>query len=309
MSATSENYNLPFSYDFINRNWGLQSPSTVHCKNTALSYMFQRYLFQRAMSVFKWTLPKEINPYYFNYVFFTFGYIGLFKHDKYGAVALYGTFDDYDLYYYPKYMTFTSPAFEIDEKREIGKTCILFNLQGNFSGFYDLVSFYADAISLLFEDAGVSMVNTKLSKVFVASNKNASESFKAMFDKLNQGDPAVFIDRNLMDDEGNPRWLTFDNDVSKNYIIDKLLIDVEKLLKLFDQEIGINSVNTEKKERLIEAEAVSNEDEATSRVEMWLENLQNECKKAKELLGIDIWVELRNKKKGEEKVNEQETSL
>lgn len=299
MPAVTSNM-VPFNYDFINRSWGLQSPSTVHCKNTCLSMMFQRYLFQRAMSVFKWTLPEEINPYYFKYTLFSMGYIGLFRHEKFGPVALYGSFADYDLYYYPKYMKFVSPAFDVNGiTKTINEDCVLFNLKGDFTGFYDLVSFTADQLALLFEDMAVSAVNTKLSKVFISQNKNGAESFKAMFDDLNAGDPGVFIDRNLLDREGNPRWLTFDNDVGKNYIIDRLLVDIQKIYKWFDQEIGINSINTEKRERLIEAEATSNEDEAYSRIEMWLEDLQRECKRAKELLDVDIWVELRNKRKVE----------
>ena len=285
----------PFFYDYINADWGMQSPSTVHCKNTCLSKMFERYLFQRVMSVYKWKIPEEINPYYFKWVLYSFGFIGLFNHDDYGHVAMYGGFEGYDLYYYPKYMLFKSPVFPETVKREINKDCVLLNLKGDFSGFQDIVSFYADQLALLFEDAGVCMVNTKLSNVFACDNKNASESFKRMFDQIAGGDPSVFVDRNLFNDDGTPRWLNFQAPLGENYIIDKLLVDVRKVVSLFDIEAGLNTVNTEKKERMVTAEAEGTQEEAKSRAEMWLQDLKYECKKAKKLLDFDIDVEFRVK--------------
>lgn len=286
----------PFFYDYINRDWGMQSPSTVHCKNTCLSTMFQRYLFQRAMSVFKWKLPEEINPYYFKWCINTFGFIGLFNTKQFGHCAMFGGFEGYDLYYYPKYMLFNSPVFEKTIKREINKDCVLLNLKGDFTGFWDLTSFYADQLALLFEDAGVSMVNMKLTNVFACDNKSAAESFKRMFDHIATGEPANFVDRNLFNDDGTPRWLNFQNSLSENYVIDKLLVDVRKIINLFDIEIGIPSINTEKKERMVVSEAEGTYDEARSRAEMWLEDLKKECKKAKKLLDFDIDVEFRSKK-------------
>ena len=301
---------VPFMYDFINSKWGMVSPGTVHAKNSQLSYMFTRLLFERAMSVFKWKLPEEFNAYYFYYTFYTFGYIGLLNYKKYGKLARLPAFSEYDIWYYPKTLIFSGAGFDepLELERNVKGGSVLLNLKGNFHGFYNECSFFGDQLALLFEDAGVSAVNTKLAKVFVAQNKNASESFKTMFDNISSGEPAVFIDRNLMDDEGNPKWLTFDNDVAKNYIIDRLLIDAVKLIKMFDSFVGISSVNTEKKERLIEAEASGNEEESKSAVSMWLENLQRDCENAKKYLDIDIWVELRNKQEGGN-TNESETGF
>lgn len=290
-----ESNGVPFMYDFVNSQWGLQSPSTVHCKNTCLSQMFSRYLFQRVASVFKWKLPDEINPYYFKWVINTFGYIGLFNMKEFGHVAMWGGFEGYDLYYYPKYMIFNSPAFKETQRREINKDCVLLNLKGDFSGFYDLVSFYADQLALLFEDAGISMVSSKYANVFACDNKAAAESFKRMFDQISSGEPAAFIDRNLYNDDGTPRWMNFQSDLVSNYIIDKLMVDIRKVIQLFDIEVGIPSPNTEKRERMVTAEAEGTFDEARTRSEMWLEDLKKECKKAKDLLDFDIDVEFRIK--------------
>lgn len=295
-SSKSGSCEVPFMYDHINSVWGRMSPNTIHCKNTALTYFWAEQLMQRAMSVLKWTLPDEVNPYYFKWGINTFGYIGLFNQDDFGHMALVGGLKDYDPYYYPKKMLFASKFFKNGiEERTINKDCVLLNLRGDFAGFCSTVSMYADMLALLFEDAGVSMVNMKLSNVFACENKNQAQSFKRMFDLIASGDPSVFIDKNLFDEEGKPRWYQFQTGMKNNYIIGDLLVDARKIILLFDDAIGIPSINTEKRERMVTAEAEANQDEARSTIEMWLDDLKKECTKAKKLLDFDISVDLRHK--------------
>ena len=59
---------IPASYDYINASNAAVSPSTVHCRNTALSQYFRRYLLQKAMSLYKWKLPEHWSKNYFVYV-------------------------------------------------------------------------------------------------------------------------------------------------------------------------------------------------------------------------------------------------
>lgn len=294
-SSKGNGIDIPFMYDFINAEWGRQSPNTVHCKNTCLHYFWAEQLMQRAMSVLKWKLPEEINPYYFKWTLNTFGYIGLFNQEKFGHMALLCGFQDYDPYYYPKKMLFANPLFEKTEERTINKDGVLLNLRGDFSGFVPSASLIADQLALLCEDAGVSMVNMKLANVFACDNRNGAQSFKRMFDQIASGDPAVFVDKNLFDEQGNPRWFNFQSGMKNNYIIGDLMVDIRKCILLFDDLCGIPSINTEKRERMVTAEAEANQDEARSALEMWLDDIKKECKRAKELLDFDISVELRHK--------------
>ncbi|MBQ1777132.1 MAG: hypothetical protein IIZ93_03130, partial [Acidaminococcaceae bacterium] len=58
---------IPADYDLINMYNAARSPSTVHVKNSRLRKYFQKYLLQKAISVFKWTLPEEWDEDYFRY--------------------------------------------------------------------------------------------------------------------------------------------------------------------------------------------------------------------------------------------------
>ena len=46
--------NLPVNYEFINLYNSRMSPSTVHCKNTALVNYYTKYLFEKVISIYKW---------------------------------------------------------------------------------------------------------------------------------------------------------------------------------------------------------------------------------------------------------------
>lgn len=59
--------NIPAMYGDIDLYNSSFSPSTVHVQNTALQRYFRKYLLQKAISVFKWTLPEEWDEDYFKY--------------------------------------------------------------------------------------------------------------------------------------------------------------------------------------------------------------------------------------------------
>ncbi len=69
--------NPPYSYRQINVASGMTSPSTVHVRNTALHSFFERYLLQKAMSVFRWKMPLNWAKNYFLYGLFYWGYVGI----------------------------------------------------------------------------------------------------------------------------------------------------------------------------------------------------------------------------------------
>ena len=62
---------------------------------------------------------------------------------------------------------------------------------------------------------------------------------------------------------------------------------------MFDTEIGIPNANTDKRERLIQDEVNANNIETYSKCAMWLENLQDACKRVNDMFGLSISVRWR----------------
>ena len=150
-------------------------------------------------------------------------------------------------------------------------------------------------MALSAETAGVNLLNSKLSYVFTAANKQGAETFKKLFDRVASGEPAVIVDKSLLKDDGSPAWQAFDQNVGQNYIVSDILTDMRKFEQMFDNDIGIPNANTDKKERLLTDEVNSNNQETVSKCALWLEELQAVAEQTRKMFGIEISVDWRVK--------------
>lgn len=287
------NFNIPAMYGEIDLYNSSFSPSTVHVKNTMLQRYFRKYLLQKAISVFKWKLPEEWDEDYFKYVLYGLGYIAVLNTRSFGVICQGGSLGGYNLYYRPSYIMITNPLLKETITADIDVDCAIIKLQPDYSSIMDIVGYYADQMALASEALGLNLVNVKTGVIFGAKDKTQAESYKKMYDKLNTGDPAVFIDKNLFDDQGKPNWMPFVQNMTQQYISDKLLSDIRKIESMYDTEIGIPNANTDKAERLITDEVNANNVETATRCELWLESIRKGIKKANSMYGLDLSVDWR----------------
>ena len=281
---------IPMNFDQFNIVENITSPSTIHCSNNELVYFLEDYLLQRVMSVFKFELPDEISERYFKYVLFCNGWIILTYDDEFGCMAHYGALRGSNLYYEPKECTITlqdtdATRIKMIERKLVGadRDAVLMSLQENYRSILPLVTFYAERMALIFEAFDMNVINSHLAYVFGTDKKAIAETFKKIMDEIAGGSPAVVTDKDLFDEDGKPKWTAFFNNLKQNYIGGDLLLDLSKVRKEFDTEIGIPSANTDKRERLNSVEVESNSYETITRVEMWLENMQDCFEKIKEV--------------------------
>lgn len=286
-------FELPMGYGEINLYNADFSPSTVHCKNTYLQRYFRKYLLQKAISVFKWKLPKEWDEDYFKYILYGIGYIAVIETRSFGVICQGGALGGYNLYYKPSYIMITNPLLKETITANIDIDCAIIKLQPDYSSIMDIVGYYADQLALSAEALGMNMVNVKTGVVFGASGKTQSESYKKMFDKMQNGDPAVFIDKNLLDDAGKPNWYPFVQNMKEQYIADSILSDMRKIEAMFDTDIGIPNANTDKKERLVTDEINANNVETATRCELWLDSIRKGIDKANAMFNLSLSVDWR----------------
>lgn len=294
----------PYNYDFINAYNGVMSPSTVHVKNTGLARFFKRYLLQEAFSVFDWKMPETWDKNYFLYVLYVIGFIGIVETDRYGVIPQHGGLGGYTVQYQPQYMLISNPLIANTMKPVIGEDCVCLRLQPDYCGLYDIIDYYGDLMALCAEAAGVNLLNSKLSFIFAADSKTTAESFKKLYDQIAGGEPAVFADKNLFDDEGNLRVTMFNQNVGENFITDRLLDTMRTIRCQFLTDIGIPNANTDKRERLITDEVNANNFETRAKCAVWLDELKKGCKQAREMFGIELSVDWRADLKEEKEVQE-----
>lgn len=284
----------PFTYQEINTATSPHTPSTLHIGNTALGQYYRRYLMQRAMSVYEWTLPETWNRDYFLYTLYTYGYVAIVKTDKYGVIPQQCALTGYNVFYQPTNVIIANPLLRGILQPEIDRQCVLVKLAPDYRGIADKVGWYADLLALAMETATCNLVNSKLSFVMTARNKAHAESMKKMYDNIASGNPAVVIDKECAPD-GSPSWQLLEQHVGQNYIITDILQDMRRIESMFDTDIGINNANTEKRERMNVEEVNANNEEIRSTSALWLESLQDGCKKAREMFDINFNVDWRMK--------------
>ncbi len=280
------------TYNYINLYSASRSPSTVHVKNTRLQRYFRKYLLQKAISVFKWNIPDEWDKDYFLYTLYGYGFISVFKTDRYGVVCQQCSPGGYNLYYRPSYVIVSNPLLPT-LTLNIDTDCVLVKLQPDYSSIMDIVGYYADQLALASEAMGINLVNTKSGVVFGAENKAQAESYKKMFDNLSEGDPAVVIGKKLLNDDGTPNWFPFTQNIKELYVTSDILSDMRKIEAMFDTEIGIPNANTDKRERLIADEVNANNVETATRCELWMETVRKELEKANNMFGLSLSVDWR----------------
>lgn len=297
-------YNPPFSYEQLNVYNSSYSPSTIHVRNSTLAQFFARYLFQKAISVFKWNLPENWDESYFKYVLYSWGYIGVVKTDKYGVICQHGTRYGYNIYYQPTNLVISNPLLNKSINPKIGETCSIIKLQPDWCGVLDLVTYYADQMALCAESISINLLNSHVCTVFPAKGKNQAESYKKLYDKVSSGEPAVVVDSSLFKDDGTISWDVFQQNLKENYIASDIIIDLRKLESEFDTKIGIANANTDKRERLITEEVEANDEETETLAQLWLDTIKKGVKESNEMFGLNISVEWNKRREDNRNASE-----
>lgn len=276
---------VPYNYELLNEIYAQQSPTNIHVDST-LSRFFKRYLLETAISVFKWDVPKLWAKNYLLYCLYGFGFVAVIDTDKYGVIPQHCGLGGYNVFYQPAYALVTNPRLRLDKTRyDIGTECELLQLQPDYFGIMDLVSYYSDLMALCAQAAAVNITNSKLAYMFAADHKSAAETFKKAVDQVISGTPAVAVDKELFTEDGSPRWITFAQNLNDNYIADKINAELQKYQSDFMRAIGIPQVGQEKKERLITSEIDAGNSDCKNRAALWLESLKNGCEKINAMFG------------------------
>lgn len=296
---------IPFYYESINLSNSMVDPSNIHANDNATSYFYKKYLFQKAMSVFKFDLPEGWDEDYFKYVLFGKGYISVLYTEEYGVIPQVASFSEgLNIFLKPAKALCGNTSIDSGKllERSIyygnpkinrNKQCVIIYVQPCYTSIIDLVNDYGEKLTLMSEALGMNIINSKLAYVFACENGTVSESFKKLFDNIQSGQPAAFADKNLFNEDGTPKWIKFDNNVGGNYISDRILADMRTLENEFDTKVGIPSNKNDKKERMLTDEINANNAETCTLAEMWLDNMKKGCAQVKKVFDVDINIDWR----------------
>ena len=305
MSKTGNSF--PFFYRYDNAVNGTILPSFIHISNTAVANFYKRYLTQKAISQFKFTLPETWNRDYFLYTLYIWGFVAVVRTNKFGVIPQGCTLTGYDVFYRPTNAVISNPLLKGIIQPRIGKECTLIKLQPDYGSIWDMIDFYGNMLALSAEAASVNLMNSRLAYIFLTSNKQGAETMKKALDKILSGEPGVFVDKDMFRDEnGELNWNLFEQNLSNNFIAPEILETMRTWEEKFDAEIGIPTTNTQKKERLVTGEVEANQAEAETRLKLWYEGISKGIEETRDMFGIpenELKVEWRNREGGVQNVN------
>lgn len=273
--------------------------SGLSVTNTYIANFYRLYFYNKILSIINIeNLPDSINERYFKNTLLS-GYTNIFYAPEYGVIANKGSLLGQDIYYNPTECHFNNPNFNQTYIRKIANKqtdrkyfknyTALIKLSPNFEGVLPICYYYADLMAVAVQGIDSNVINSKLAYVFACENQTQAESFKKMFDEIANGYPAVFADKKLFNpDTGELNVSLFNNNVSNTFISDKLLELKVKIENEFNSYIGLNAVNTDKKERLITSEIELSNNNNRLLIELWVNEINNCLKIANYLFNLDI---------------------
>lgn len=285
---------IPVTYRPANLASSGPEPTGVNLLNNAAAQYYARYLMKRAISAVKLTLPEDWPENYVAYTLFGYGFGAVLRSERYGVIFQGGTCGQRDVYYQPVYFLTANPLLE-NRPRRIGKECALIKLQPDFCGINDIVQTYAARLALAYQAWVMNTQNSKFSYVFAADNKANAHTFDTVFDAVQSGKPAVVTGNGLLDKEGKPRWLMFNQHIREAYIAPEISEDMRRVMNDFDSFVGIPSANTDKRERLIVDEVNANNVETDTLIDLWVQTLNEGFEKANQMYGLNLKAEKKYK--------------
>ena len=299
---------LPLNYEQLNLGTAVYTPNTVYFNSRSYAY-WCRSLFERIKSVIDIEgLPESVTDIHgavdlLYYILILRGF-GVFtdKIENYGLIFQPCTLGGYNLYYSPKYALINNPAFRTSYELEIGKDCEVLKLTEDYHGIGDIIIRYAEKLANIDNAIDQAINNSKLAFVGYGKNKAGVEALKLIMDKIQSGEPTVYMKKKeaipLPDikqgtgDSESPLAFVPVIDVKANYILTDLIADQQSILRNFDTEIGIPSVPYQKKERMVTDEANSQRIDSQARSNEWIECLNASAELINKLYGLNISAKL-----------------
>ena len=259
-----------------------------------------KYYQMLALNRYKWeNLPNGIESRYIEQMLYDNGECAMFDHPNLGLCVLRSSSrENLNIYGEPTKLTLTG----FNEHRTVMMDeCV--RILNNDLGLPTLqnIVYYARRMA---EIDDIIMQNLRQQRVpyLFATDENNSFSMKSLYDRMYQGEPAIFIDKEML--KGEPENIMV-IPTTAPYLVDKLQIQKQEMERELLTFLGINNT-LEKKERLLVDETNSNNQFIKMASDIGYKQRQLACQKMNEMFGLNISVKETQDEMKQEVVNDGE---
>lgn len=256
--------------------------------NNATYQFFFMKLMSIALSCFKWeNLPDSIDERFLELTLANRGSCLFFKDEELGFLTLPANLSgQLNVYNIPKIrQAFASTGYNkmCDDKDSI----IIFNNYLHFSTL-SVVEHYAIRLYEMQRTIDVNVKAQKTPKIF-KSNEQQRLTLQNIFMKYEGNEDAIFIDKDF---DMNALQVF---DTSAPYVADKIRMLMSQTFSNFLNDLGIEAITTEKKERINEAETESTKGYVEIGRNIFLNARKQACDEINRMFDLNINVEFDSK--------------
>lgn len=287
MSNWMHGKSIPFQ-DLLNQFFARKPKDVDGVANTSAMY-YRMKLLKLILQRFEFVgLPETWDEDYFLEHLFLDGVICITDTSA-GVLALKTGVTGIGIFDQPTECIIVNPVLG-QMRRTINEDCALVKIQLDYQGVGWILNRYSTMLAMCDSSIAVNLLNTKATFVFGATSKGQAETFKAIFDKISMGEPAVFTTENnttLIKEQ------MFTMPAKENFIADDVQLLKRKIINEFLTDIGISNANTDKRERLVTDEVNANNDEIVANIQHWYDNINEGLNKANELFSLNLSCRIR----------------
>ena len=248
------------------------------------SIRLTKYYQMLALNRYKWeNLPNGIESRYIEQMLYDNGECAMFDHPDLGLCVLRSSSrENLNIYGEPTKLTLSG----FNEHRTVMMDeCV--RILNNDLGLPTLehIVYYARRMA---EIDDIIMQNLRQQRVpyLFATDENNALSMKSLYDRIYQGEPAIFIDKEML--KGEPENIMV-IPTTAPYLVDKLQIQKQEMERELLTFLGINNT-LEKKERLIVDETNSNNQFIKMASDIGFKQRQLACEQINEMFGLNVRV-------------------
>lgn len=223
---------------------------------------------------------------YFNEILFKNGYICI-TDTPLGVLPLSCGYSGYNVFEHPTQCLIDNPIFKETLTRTIDEDCALVHIRPGYAGIENCIRRYSVMLAMCDASICGNLINTRVARIYRANSSTEAKNYKAMYDEIEEGNPAVFVGDGLT---STGEW--FDDRVKEHYIASDVHQLKVAILNDFYTEWGIPNSNTEKRERLVEAEVGAKDYQVRASVQNILDNIRDGFNVANRLFNLSLAVDL-----------------
>ena len=243
-----------------------------------------KYYQMLALNRYKWeNLPNGIESRYIEQMLFDNGECAMFDHPDLGLCVLRSSSrENLNIYGEPTKLSLT--GFNEHRTVMIDECVRIMNNELALPTLPDIL-YYARRMA---EIDDIIMQNLRQQRVpyLFATDENNAFSMKSLYDRIYQGEPAIFIDKEML--KGEPENIMV-IPTEAPYLVDKLQIQKQEMERELLTFLGINNT-LEKKERLIVDETNSNNQFIKMASDIGFKQRQLACEMMNEMFGLNVSV-------------------